>query len=138
TRPRTWHFSCQWEYYEGSSPAGRRTFCRPMNLLDIMPLDTTKRADDRKIHVRGSSGASLEALRVIPSNILARPGRKLARVLFLLPGLVLLSGCDPDPYPVGMSYPPRADLLVLNADGRDIPQTFGPGQLDVFVGGLRD
>lgn len=74
---------------------------------------------------------------MIPGNILARAGRKLARVLYLLPGLVLLSGCDPDPYPEGMAYPPRADLLVLNADGRDIPQTFGPGQLDIFVNGLR-
>jgi mono/diheme cytochrome c family protein len=36
-----------------------------------------------------------------------------------------------------MAYPPRADLLVLNADGRDIPQTFGPGQFDIFVDGLR-
>src|SRR5205085_771215 len=101
--------------------------------LDIMFARTTKRADERKLSACDSSSASVEASRVISGNILTRAGTQLARGLLLLPVLVLLSGCDPDPYPANMTYPARADLLVIKAEGAGISQTFGPGQLDHFV-----
>src|SRR4051794_21099649 len=69
---------------------------------------------------------------------LATAGRRLARTLAFLPVLVLIAGCDPDPYPASLEYPARADLLVIQANGRDIPQTFGPGQLDTHLNNLRE
>jgi mono/diheme cytochrome c family protein len=74
---------------------------------------------------------------VFSGNIATRAGRKLARVLLLLPVLMLLSGCDPDPYPADLTYPGRKDLLVLKADRSNIPQTFGPGQLNHFIDEIR-
>ncbi len=67
-----------------------------------------------------------------------RLGSFLARTFVLLPGLVLLSGCDPDPYPESLTYPMRADLLVLKTpDGRDYAETYAPGQLDGMIATIR-
>jgi len=43
---------------------------------------------------------------------LAKAGRRLTGTAVVLFGLVLLAGCDPDPYPSDLSYPLRSDLLV--------------------------
>jgi mono/diheme cytochrome c family protein len=80
----------------------------------------------------------VEASRVIFGNPATRAGALLARAMLLLPVLVLLSGCDPDPYPADMTYPARTDLLVITADAKDIGETFGPGQLNVFINSIRE
>jgi mono/diheme cytochrome c family protein len=41
---------------------------------------------------------------------LARAGRRAAATAFF--SLVLLSGCEPDPYPSDLRYPPRTDLII--------------------------
>jgi mono/diheme cytochrome c family protein len=75
---------------------------------------------------------------VISGTFPARTGRRLARILIVLPALVFLSGCDPDPYPSTMTYPVRTDMLVeKNKEVRDIPATWGPGELDAHFTALR-
>lgn len=79
-----------------------------------------------------------EAFRVISGTFRAWIGRRLACALILVPTVLSVTGCDPDPYPSTMIYSPRTDLLVLEAKDRDIPRTFGPGQLEAHFKLLRE
>jgi mono/diheme cytochrome c family protein len=44
---------------------------------------------------------------------LAKAGRRRSGAAAVLFGIVLLSGCNPDPYPEDLTYPLRTDLLVV-------------------------
>jgi mono/diheme cytochrome c family protein len=54
----------------------------------------------------------VEASSVSAGKSLARAGRRAAATAFF--SLVLLSGCEPDPYPSDLRYPARTDLIVLS------------------------
>jgi mono/diheme cytochrome c family protein len=66
---------------------------------------------------------------IFPPRIGLPPARA-----FVLLGLLFLTGCEPDPYPEAMVYPVRTDPLIeLKVKVRDIPYTWGPGQLDAHL-----
>ncbi|HKB34809.1 MAG TPA: cytochrome c, partial [Gemmataceae bacterium] len=50
---------------------------------------------------------------------LAKAGRRRSGAAAVLFGIVLLSGCNPDPYPEDLTYPLRTDLLVV----QDYPES---------------
>jgi mono/diheme cytochrome c family protein len=80
----------------------------------------------------------MEAQRVISGTSVVKVGRRLAWMPALLPALVLLSGCEPDPYPSSMEYPARTDILVLEVGSEEPYTTFGPGQLYPHLDSIRD
>ena len=68
----------------------------------------------------------------------ARQGRHRSGVALVVFGLVLVSGCNPDPYPEDLKYPLRSDLLVLKVPGkRDIPQPEPLGSFEQALDNLK-
>jgi mono/diheme cytochrome c family protein len=55
-----------------------------------------------------------------------------------IPCLLLLSGCDLEPYPTELTYPLRSDPIVSSPPGSTRWDTTLPGQLDMHVAHLSD
>src|SRR5438105_2024586 len=77
---------------------------------------------------------SWEASRVSAGMSLAKAGRRLTGTAVALFGLVLLSGCDPDPYPTDLSYPLRTDLvLIRDYEEAGIPAAEPLGNVETMI-----
>jgi len=66
---------------------------------------------------------------------LAKAGRRRTGVAAVLFGIVLLSGCTPDPYPEDLTYPLRTDLLVVPPyyDASNIPAAEQLGNVETMI-----
>jgi hypothetical protein len=64
---------------------------------------------------------------------------RMVHVLALaIPCLVLLSGCDLEPYPPEFTYPLRSDPIVTSPPGSTRWDTTLPGQLEIHIAHLSD
>ena len=69
----------------------------------------------------------------------ARGGRHRWGAALVVFGLVLVSGCNPDPYPEDLHYPVRSDVLVLKEPNkRDIPHPEPLGHFEQAMDDLKN